>query len=35
MSERPRTVVEALRRTAREHGDLDAYVEIDRRLTFA
>jgi acyl-CoA synthetase (AMP-forming)/AMP-acid ligase II len=35
MSARPRTVVEALRCTARDHGDLDAYVEIGRRMTFA
>ena len=32
---KPRTTVELLRAVAAEHGDRDAYVELDRRLSFA
>ena len=32
---RAETAVELLRAVAREHADRDAYVEIDRRMTFA
>jgi acyl-CoA synthetase (AMP-forming)/AMP-acid ligase II len=31
----PETTVELLRTVAAEHGDRDAFVEVDRRLTFA